>query len=175
MKKRKRKEKVKRISKESNPVGKKQEAQTNLINRVLRKRRILAEITFYNGSVSHVILPMSQHKFKYRGSTYIVDEERRVWSNSKKMFLLRYHEGFAMPYQIELSVNKMKKGVEELEISTAFNPNVLTEILKFEYAKGVIQGAEVHAYIKKSFIIIIITLLIGALHLGLNAFKNGWI
>ena len=74
--------------------------------------------------------------------------------------MLRYHEGFALPYDVKTSGNSLRKGVIEhqdpdlMQIETSFNPYVLKEVLKFEYAKGVIQGAEISETMKRTYILI---------------------
>lgn len=178
MRKKKRKRKVKNINKIVDPLSRKHQLIDNVkSNFHIKPKYILVEMLHHNGTLSHYKINIKHHKFKRGGMTYIVDEDRKIWSNSKKMFMFRYHEGFALPYDINISASEMKKNIPEGEhqISTAYNPSVLTDILKFEYAKGVIQGAEVHAFIKRSFLLMVIILLFVVAHLGIAAYKLGWI
>ena len=156
---------------------------TGLKNRFYEKFKsaniMLMEMYHTNGTISHFIIATKVHKFEHRGMAYVIDEEKKVYCNSTKMYMLRYHEGFALPFSIDISAQKMKKaskGIQDLdEIATSFNPYVLKDVLKFEYAKGVIQGAEVSEFIKRSFFISIVTLLAVLIHLIVNAYKMGWV
>jgi len=152
-------------------------------DKFLPSKTYLIEMLHTNGTVSHSIISSQIHKFNYGGSVYLIDEDRKIYCNTTKQYMLRYHEGFAIPFSIEVTSQGLKKGLREhdnyaedlKEVSTSFNPYVLKDILKFEYAKGVIQGAEVSEFIKRSFILLIIILVLGLVHLALAAYKGGWI
>ena len=47
--------------------------------------------------------------------------------------------------------------------------------MKFEYARGVIQGAEIHDYLKKTFFMTIITVVVVVMSLGITAYMSGWV
>lgn len=141
---------------------------------------IMIEMHHLNGSISNIVLLKDKHKFIYGGNAYIIDEDRKIWNNSSRTYMLRYHEGFALPFEIQISGNTLKKSVRGnndnkiSQIETSFNPYVLRDVLKFEYAKGVIQGAEVSEMIKRAYFLIIITLCGVLAHLIINAVKSGW-
>lgn len=143
-------------------------------------KTMLIEMTHMNGTCSHFFLITKVHKFNLSDRSYIVDEERKIYSNTSKIYMLRYHEGFAMPYDVNITSVEMKKALESQseeiqEIKTSYNPSLLKDVLKFEYAKGVIQGAEVHEFIKRSLLIGIVTLIAVLIHLAIAAYKGGWI
>lgn len=171
--------KAKRIRTKESPVKhrKVRNFKTKIMERIKPKAVMMIEMYHHNGSVSHLVILTKQHKFNYGGSSYVIDEDTKIWNNSAKMYMLRYHEGFALPFNVEVSANVFKKNLPNHveDVSTSYNPVVLKEVLKFEYAKGVIQGAEVHEFIKRSFIIIILTLGAVLLHFAVNAYKSGWI
>jgi len=154
--------------------------KNKLRERFKPSRTMLIEMSHANGTISHFTLSTNIHKFQWNNMAYIVDEDRKLYANTSKVYMLRYHEGFALPYEIEITASKFKKALpldnpDIKEISTSYNPFVLKDILKFEYAKGVIQGAEVHEFIKKSFLLLIIIGAIQIAHLALAAYKGGWI
>lgn len=160
-----------------------------LIDRIHPNRTILIEMLHMNGTVSHYYITSQKHKFSLKGCAYVVDEERKLYCNTSRAYMYRYHEGFSIPFSIDVTADEMKKGLKSAEnydgdadgkggikeIQTSFNPSVLKEILKFEYAKGVIQGAEIHDFIKKGLIVGIVTLISVLIHLALSAYKGGWI
>lgn len=181
--------KVKKVEIVENSKFKEKEFKLSLIDRVKvnwlnrGKDVILIEMLHLNGSVSNFLIVKNDHKFVYKNKIYIVDEDRKVWSNTTKYYMFRYHEGFALPYTNEVSSQTLKKGVRDhseytdslSQIETSFNPFVLKDVLKFEYAKGVIQGAEVSEMLKRAYFLIIISILLAAAHLAVNAIKSGWI
>lgn len=140
---------------------------------------ILVEMLHTNGTVSHYVISSKIHKFNWNNMVYIIDEERKEYCTTSKMFILRYHEGFVLPFSLEVSAIEMKSNLPDdtaiNEIATSFNPYVLKDVLKFEYAKGVIQGAEVSEFIKRGFIMAIITLVAVMAHFIAAAYKGGWI
>ncbi len=174
------KKEVKTITGKIPQLNKTMEVKESLKNKFLDKFRstkpFLIEMKFYNGSKSHFVIPVKGHKFEFGGNAYIIDEEMKVFCNTSKMYMLHYHEGFAMPYLNDVSASQLKGGLGEAykEITTSFNPSVLKDILKFEYAKGVIQGAEVHEFIKRSFIISVIILVAVLAHGIVNGYFSGW-
>ena len=150
-----------------------------LKDRLFSQRTYLIEMNYMNGTCSHHFLKTQAHKFNLDKKTYLIDEERKIYSNTTKVYMLRYHEGFALPYSAEISSMELKKALEGKgedikEITTSYNPSLLKDVLKFEYAKGVIQGAEVHAFIKRSLLIGIITFIAVIVHLAIAAYKSGW-
>ena len=142
-------------------------------------KNILIEMNYANGTIGYHLVTAQTHKFNFKGKSYIIDEDRKTFCTTSKMYLLRYHEGFSLPYEVVITSQQLKKSIKDnqevKEITTSFNPSVLKDVLKFEYAKGVIQGAEIHEFIKRSFVVSIIILLAVIIHLGLNAYKSGWI
>ena len=154
--------------------------RNKLKDRFAGRRTVLVEMTHTNGTISNYYIKSKIHKFKWGGGEYIIDEEQKVYNNTSQTYMYRFHEGFAAPYAITVSSTSMKESLQDQpaeikEIATSFNPSVLKDILKFEYAKGVIQGAEIHEFIKKGLIISAITLLAVLIHLGVSAYKGGWI
>ena len=141
------------------------------------------EMHHYNGTCSDFILKTQGHKFKYKGKVYIIDEEKKTFSNSTRLYKLRYHEGFCMPFSVVVSAQEMKEGIENLShsdpeidsVKTSYNPYILPDILKMEYAKGVIQGAAVSEIIKKLLILTVIILIELTAFFGATAYLSGWL
>jgi len=138
---------------------------------------ILVEMTHNNGTITHFIVKVKSMQFTYKKCAYIIDEERKQYCTSTQSYMYRFNEGFAVPYSVELTSAEMHKNLtaEVQEVSTSFNPSVLKEVLKFEYAKGVIQGAEVHDFLRKAFLVNIIILITVIIHFLLHAYMSKWI
>jgi len=153
--------------------------KSKMLKRFKPASLFLIEFTHYNGSIGDYVISTNAHKFSFGKYVYIIDEKRKIYNNTAKMNMLRYHEGFALPYDVSITSKDMHKNIPDdpmlSEIATSFNPYVLVDVLKMEYTKGVIQGAEVHDFIKRGMIIALIGALISLGHLMLNAFKSGWI
>lgn len=169
------------VSKKSDKGIKTKKFGTSLKYRFKRRFKskdlILVEFTFKNGTVDHYIITRDHHKFKLFGNTYIIDEQQKVWNNGSKLFMFRYHEGYALPYYNKVTGDTLiaESGRTLPEISTSFNPNVLTGVLKMEYVKGVIQGGELIETVKRIMFVGIITLIIVAVQLVVTAQTQGWV
>lgn len=149
-----------------------------LKDRMFPSKTSLIEMKHINGTLSHFFIKTKVHKFKLQGKIYIIDEDRKIYCNTSQTYMYRYHEGFSVPYEITVTSQDLKKAIPEeesiQEIRTSFNPYLLKDVLKFEYARGVIQGAEVHEFIKRSLLVGIITLVAVIVHLIIAAYKGGW-
>lgn len=152
-----------------------------LVQRVMlhrkKSRKILVEMNLAQGGVLHFIAYVKGRSFLWRGSTYVVDESAGKYNFNQRMFMHRYHEHFALPVQWSVSAEELvdAAGEQAADIRTSFNPGVLRDVLKFEYAKAVIRGAEVSAMIKRVFFLAIIIAAAVLLHFGVAAYKGGWI
>ena len=143
----------------------------------------LIEMNHYNGTISHFIASVKRGTFKHNEGSYIIDESVKIYCNSTKLYMLRYHEGFATPIEFSVNVQELKEMLPDemtrqdsnYKIDTSFNPWVLFDVLKGEYTKGVLAGAEVSVLIKRIFLLSMIVLGAVIIHLGLNAYKSGWI
>lgn len=151
--------------------------KARFLDKFFPSKTFLVEMNHANGTKSHMIIKGQTHKFSYKDCSYVIDEAVKTYCNTSKIYMLQYHEGFVMPFSTRIESQELKKGIPTdcADIVTSYNPVVLKEVLKFEYAKGVIQGAEVHDFIRKSFIMLIITLVAVITHFAVNAFKSGWV
>ena len=155
--------------------------KNKILDRFKPSSTILVEMEHFNGTVSQFMLSAKGHKFYYNKKAYIIDEERRKYCVTSKLYKYQYHEGYALPFNHTLTAGELKKGTDDLNdkeidaVSTSYNPYVLVDVLKFEYAKGVIQGASMSEFLKRLFIISIIIMVLTLAHLLLNAVKSGWI
>jgi len=172
--------KKKKIKKEEKPIkAKNKNLMRNIKARILDKfkpqQTYLIEMNYANGTISHFPVLSKHQKFKLGANTYIIDEDRKVYVNSSKIYMLRYHEHFTMPYDVEVNSQDMRKHASSNspQIATSFNPSVLTEVLKGEYVKGVIQSAEGNNT-KQLLMLILLAIIISAAHFLLNASKSGW-
>jgi hypothetical protein len=142
----------------------------------------LIEMYYSNGTISHLTVSTNGTYFKYNKRSYVIDEERKIYNNSTRLYMLRYHENFALPFSTQISSSELKGMIpdefshtkSDFNIRTSFNPSVLIDVLKGEYTKGVIKGAEISQYIKRSFLLMIIVLIAVLLHFLVAAYKMGW-
>ena len=171
------------LSKEKDMKGKKRfgiiPSKGMLIDKFFPSKTLLVEMYHVNGTVSHFILKTGINKFSYKGNGYVIDEERKVYNNSSKLYMMRYHESFVMPFSVNINGQEMKDKVLNsedanlIQVSTSFNPYVLPGVLKGEYAKGVIQGAEVSDMLKKVFWITAGALISSLIAAGMGAKAAG--
>ena len=146
-------------------------------DRFFPTKTILIEVKHYNGTISNFTIKTDKHKFTYNDCVYIIDEDMKTFCNTSKMYLLRFHEGFALPYKVSVNASEFKKNLPDdyLEISTSYNPWLLKDVLKFEYAKGVIQGGQLPELVKRTFIVGVINLFVILAFFATAAFKLGWV
>lgn len=152
--------------------------KNRLKDKFFPSKTLLIEMMHTNGTVSHFIIKSDIYKFKLGERVYLIDEEKKDFNNTTKLYMLRYHEGFALPYKIDISASQFKRSLENKEfdeIKTSFNPFVLRQVLKMEYTNGIIQGAEIMNILKRLFIIIVIVGIISIAHLLIHSYKAGWI
>jgi len=142
-----------------------------------KRQRFLVEMHYANGSVQYFIVSYLDRRFMLKGRVYVIDEDVKEWCVNLRLFKLVYHEDFTLPYRSDVSADELMGGVGEgnRDIRTSFSPSVLRDVLKFEYVKGVIRGAEVSQLVKRIFIAVIVVLLAVLAHLFINAYKSGWI
>lgn len=153
-----------------------------LKDKMAPSQTFLVEMNFQNGTCGYFVVKAKHAKFIWKKQTYVIDEERKKFCNTSKLYMLRYNEGFAIPFQTSVTAADMKAELppeytdpsSQMYIKTSFDPALLTDVLKAEYAKGVIAGAEISVYIKRMFILTIITIVIVSLHLIANAYKSKW-
>ena len=146
-------------------------------------RTVLVEMNFSNGTVSHYTTKTIRGYIKVKGGVYVVDESVMKYNNTSKLYMLRYHEGFAMPLSWELDAHDLKTRIPDemfesagqYHVITSFNPYVLIDVIKGEYTKGVLAGAEVSVILKRSFFLIIIVGAISMIHFIVHIYKAGWI
>lgn len=140
-----------------------------------KPKRVLIEMNYASGKVSFFTVVPNDMKFRFMGKEYAVDEGRGKFCSNLGMLMYRYHENFSMPVSWDVASDELLEGVEDLEIRTSFNPAVLRDILKMEYTKGVIRGAEVSEMIKRAFILSILTFALVGVFFAVSAYKGGWI
>jgi len=119
----------------------------------------LIEMTHFSGGTGHYITPESTKKFKIGNNTYIIDTSCISPNITSKLSMLRYHEGFALPYKLSIDIEQMhdRATQEAPKTQMSYYPDVLTGVIKSEYVKGVIAGGEVAPMLKKIFIVSLIS------------------
>jgi len=119
------------------------------------QRCFLIEMIHFSGAIGHYITPETTKKFKIGQNTYIVDTSCTQPNITSKLPMLRYHEGFALPYTLKVDIEQMhdKAAMESPKTQMSYYPDVLTGVIKSEYVKGVIAGGEVTPMLKKIFIV----------------------
>jgi len=119
----------------------------------------LIEMTHFSGDVAHYITPESTKKFKIGINTYVIDTTCIQHNITSKLPMLRFHEGFALPFKVIVDIEQMhdKASNEAPKTQMSYYPDVLTGVIKSEYVKGVIAGGEVAPMLKKIFIVSLIS------------------
>lgn len=135
-----------------------------------RKMHIMVEMKHHNGSVRHFLVKPKGNQFQYLGNLYVIDEDAREYDISSGCFMLRYHEGCALPYRLD--IKKTDLGTAEAEVS--IDPSLLADVVKGKYLQVLLRSAELDAYFRKAFILIIICLAVSLAHFVAVAYKGGW-
>lgn len=132
------------------PVIQHEEAKPNkVLNRVKDKalwmrspKKFLVEMTFSNKNVGYLVVKPQDRIWQYQGETYIIVESMAKWCGTAKKALLRYVEGYAMPYETDADAVKMRDAAaaKAPDIKASFEPSVLREVLRFEYVKAMLRS-----------------------------------
>ena len=153
-------EKVKELKKERNFM---KGIKNKLLDKFRPSKTLLIEMMHMNGTLTHFIIAPGTHKFNYKKNVYVIDETKKIYNNSSKLYMLRYHEGFCLPYNFNISAQGFKDAIREDEfkdIRNSFNPNVLKDVIKMRYATGVLTaGSEISNLFKRTFVVCIVNLL----------------
>lgn len=152
------------------PVVEHEEAKPNKVfNRIKDKavwmrspKKFLVEMTFSNKNIGYLVVKPTNRIWHYQGESYIIVESMAKWCGTAKKAMLRYVEGYAMPYQnaVDAVTMRDKASAAAPDIKASFEPSVLREVLRFEYVKAMLRS--------QSAIIFVFILIVAALNLVLT-------
>lgn len=131
-----------------------------------------------NGDIIEFIADAGKPDYKYRGKTYIIDENLKYFKSTSRMYFLDYHENFTMPIRRKIPLKEIQKGMtsqkySEENIFYATNPKTLENFLTSSTIEKILSGAKLDEWLRQIRLMIIIVLFVVVIHLLLFAVKTG--
>jgi len=106
-------------------------------------------------------------RFEYKGGEYIIDPTLKEWCTTAKAYMLRYHQGCALPIRENIDIKKITDGTKQYyhsigedDITTLMNPFLLKKIIESDVIQAVLSGHELTEFFRKlkSWIMVIVIL-----------------
>jgi len=137
---------------------------------------MLVNMELRNGQHDTVIIKTNGTGFKYKGGSYIIDDEIKYYNIGEALWTLDYHQDCTIPIRRDIPVNQIKKALEasnlsEVEYST--NPSVLERFIISKISEGIMKGQQIDEFLKTLKTWLIVGVLTGMIHLALFVFKTG--
>ena len=143
-----------------------------------RNESMIISMELSVGGCTRFIANVGKGFFMRKKKLYIFDPEYKYYSHSEKMFCLDYHEDFVLPIKRKFPVKEIKEeftlgDMAPSDIENAINPQSLGKFLTAHILEAIMQGPQIAEWMKQMKLFILITMIIGIIHIVLFAAKTG--
>lgn len=143
-----------------------------------RKTPIGITMELNNGDYIQFLADAGKSDFKYRGKTYIIDENLKYFMSSSRLYFIDYHENFTLPIKRKIPLKEIQKSMTSEKYSQeniyyATNPKTLENFLTSSTIEKILSGAKLDEWLRQMRLMIIIILIVAVLHMVLFAVKSG--
>lgn len=147
------------------------------IDRKHPDKTILVNMELSNGFHKTFLVKSDGESFRYKKTTYVIDNDSKYYILDCKIWALDYREGFTLPIKriVPLTLIKTTMSASGLndQLEYATNPRSLDNYIKGRIIQGIIAGQQLDAMLKKMFTILIVVMIIVIIHLLLFAQGSG--
>lgn len=143
---------------------------------VFLDRTIIVNMELNNGFRKMFMVVEKNQGFRYKGGSYVFDNESKYYLVDAKMWCYDFHESFTMPIKRHIPVAEIRKLIENTnitEVENSTNPATLDRFLKAKIAEGIMKGQQLDIVLKQLKLIGIITMVTTVLLTILFVFKTG--
>lgn len=156
-------------------LGRIEKIKYNIKERYNPSKHIMINMEFINGFHGSFTVIETDGGFVYRGQQYIFDHVSKYYSVTAKLWCYDFHEAFSLPIQRSIPFKEFRgKVIEQYpNIELAVNPKTLHEFIMAKIAEGIMRGAGFEAFLRRLFLVALITLIVTVVFMLMFMFKTG--
>ena len=150
----------------------------NIFKKKDDKKTLLINMELFSGFMTHFHAIIENGSFNYHDGTYILDLSMTYWDIEAKYYALDYHEGFCLPLKRHVDVGDLNNAIlksDSYDCETATNPSLIKQFLLSNIIEQVVAGARLSKWLQAMRIMMIASLVIGAITLLILFIKLGGI
>jgi len=139
-----------------------------LINKYKPLSSFLINMQLTNGKLLQFVTTTKDFGFPFDKGFYIIDDKLKYYNESAQMYALDYHEELCFPIDRRINVGEIKSALIEsdaIELETAVNPITLQKFMQSTVIQKLLAGAEMEDSLRFIKMMVIISLIIGAVTL----------
>jgi hypothetical protein len=146
-----------------------------LKERFFGSRTVVVNFEHMNGDHSTFLVIEKDGGFQRSGKFYIFDNDAKYYNASFGKWCFDYHENLTMPIKYAVNIAEIVGDVGEVHkgISLFLNPNTVKSFLVAEVAKQVLSAGNILQYLKRIFIVGIISMIILIVFMIMFMIKTG--
>jgi len=144
-------------------IKKRQPLISKIITGMSKTKPWIIHMQTANGDLDEFIVRTNEKFFLWGTGAYIIDENKKSWNSTSKMFMLKYHHDISLPYSIDINSDEVKQALKENgadDIELSIEPNILKRFITSNFVEKVMKGAELGKDLNLLKILMIINLLV---------------